>query len=87
MEKLGHDVVITTMKDKKYGTRIAFCRRCFLFRKHIINEELKCDKDKGFNGRAHQYWSGLICTDYLKLEEHGVVLAKLRRWLAKPVRK
>ena len=88
MEKLGHDVVITTMKDKKYGTRIAFCRRCFLSRKHIHNEELKCDKDKGPTAKnQRQYWSGLLDTDYLKLEEHGVVLAKLRRWLAKPVRK
>ena len=89
MEKLGHDVVTTTMKDnKKRGTQLAFCRKCFLSRKHINKNDLKCDKGKGPSSNIlRKYWSGLLATDFLKLEENGVVLAKLRCWLAKPVKR
>ena len=86
-KKLGHDVVFTKMKDMKYGTHIAFCRKCYLSKRHITNEEVKCQVIKGFNNRAHKYWTRLVATDHLKLEECGVRLAKLRRWLAAPLSK
>ena len=86
-KKLGHDVVITKMKDKKFGTHIAFCRNCYLSKRHITKDKVKCQKIKGLNNRAHKYWTRLVATDHLKLEECGVRLAKLRRWLAAPVSK